>query len=141
MLLWQLEGALLTKHNVAAPRPASMTIEHIMPQRWAAHWPLPDGRMVSGEWSADDEAVTAMTGRRRHIVHALGNLTLVTQPANAAASNGPFGAKRAWLKQSLLALNLPIVEQAAWGEETIAARGRDLAAVANRIWPARDVFH
>ena len=52
------------------------TIEHVMPQRWALHWPLPEGE-------------TAHT--RDEVVHTLGNLTLVTSSLNSDLSN------RAWL--------------------------------------------
>ena len=73
---------------------------------------------------------------RQAILHTLGNLTLITVPGNASASNSAFKEKKPWLRQSLLALNLGIVEQDSWDETVIAARGESLAEMASRISPA-----
>lgn len=135
-ILWQLECAARTKYNLATPRPPNATIEHIMPQRWVANWPLPDGRRPASEWIVEgDEALIAATARRRHAVQTLGNLTLVTLPANVTASNADFDVKKEWLAQSLLGLNLSIIDKLTWTETEIEARGRDLASAAIRIWP------
>lgn len=47
-ILWELECAIRSKFNVHTPKPASLSIEHVMPQKWPDHWPLPNGQMVDG---------------------------------------------------------------------------------------------
>lgn len=39
-ILWELECASRTKYSVQTPRPAGMSIEHVLPQTWTSHWPL-----------------------------------------------------------------------------------------------------
>jgi len=63
------------KHQQRIKRDTS-TIEHVMPQRWALHWTLPDG---------------GTTQTRDELIHTFGNLTLVTSSLNSDLSN------RAWL--------------------------------------------
>src|SRR5207244_7668458 len=52
----------------------SLAIEHVMPRKWLANWPL-DGH---------DEA------ERDRTIHTLGNLTLLTPKLNSKQSNGPW---------------------------------------------------
>jgi hypothetical protein len=139
-VLWEIERCGRTKYNVSAARPAAMSIEHVMPFSWEKHWPLPDGRMapLGGILGADDAMVNAMI-TRANALQTLGNLTLMTGPANTVASNGPFESKREWLKQSLLALNLDIADRPEWNELEIAARAQRLADLAIQIWPALPV--
>lgn len=51
------------------------TIEHVMPQKWGQHWPLPP------EVTSHD---------RDALIHTLGNLTLVSKALNPSLSNGPW---------------------------------------------------
>lgn len=101
-----------------------------------AYWPLPDGRSAPRDFltGADKEMLAAIT-MRQSVLHTLGNLTLITVPGNTAASNSKFSEKCAWLKKSLLALNLQIVANPAWAEPEIQARARVLADAAVAIWP------
>ncbi len=137
-VLWRLEQALRTKHNAATPRPEVLNIGHVMPRAWRAHWPLPDGRLfpADGKASEADASLGAAAAHRARVLQTLGNLTLVTPSANAAASNGAFAEKRDWLRQSLLALNLPIITEPQWDEGRIEARGRTLARLAVGVWPS-----
>ncbi|WP_176556369.1 DUF262 domain-containing protein [Rubellimicrobium rubrum] len=136
-ILWELECASRTKYSVSTPRPLYMSIEHIMPRSWTAHWPLPDGRLAPPDkLTGVDEAMAGAIAARDALIHTLGNLTLVTMPANAAASNSAVEAKKQWLAQSLLALNLAIVGQPNWDEIAIQARGAALADLAVGVWPA-----
>jgi hypothetical protein len=73
---------------------------------------------------------------RQAAVHTLGNLTLVTVPANSVASNSEFSKKKVWLKKSLLALNLQIIENKDWSESYIQKRASSLAKLAVEIWPS-----
>lgn len=140
-ILWDLECAMRDKFTVNAPRPDFLSIEHIMPQSWATHWPLPSGQQVDEldvllGASHDDEQTRKEVLTRQRLIHTLGNLTLVTVPANSAASNAAFGQKRTWLGKSLLAMNSEIIEGASWSEEEILARGTALGEVIVQVWPA-----
>jgi len=85
---------------------------------------------VAGE--SRDEAFA----RRNRLTHALGNLTLLTQPLNSLVSNGPYSAKRPEIaKQSLLPINTYFQTQLMWDEDVIVARGGELAAIAIDLWP------
>ena len=140
-ILWDLECAMRDKFTVNAPRPDFLSIEHIMPRSWMTHWPLPSGQHVDEldvllGASHDDEQTRKEVLTRQRLIHTLGNLTLVTVPANSAASNAAFGQKRVWLGKSLLTMNSKIIEGASWSEEEILARGTALGEVAVQVWPA-----
>lgn len=100
----------------------SLTVEHLIPQRWQETWPL----TVQGG-PVDDEA------ERIALLHTLGNLTLLTQPLNSAISNGGWDRKRAEIAGfSSLALNRglpPVFDNAA-----VRARGQHLASLAAAVW-------
>jgi hypothetical protein len=136
-ILWELECASRTKYSVSTPRPRHMSIEHVLPQTWTKFWLLPDGRTAPPDKTTGvDESMLSAIRARQSALHTLGNLTLVTVPGNAIASNSAFGDKAQWLKKSLLAMNLSILEQQKWGETEIAARGNSLAELAAKTWPS-----
>ena len=100
----------------------SYTIEHIMPQKWQAHWPL--GNQTEDEREAD--------------IQTIGNLTLLTTKLNASISNGPWNAKSDELtKHDVLLINKQIQElgEKGWSEELIKARTASLIKVMTEIWP------
>lgn len=102
-----------------------LTVEHLMPQAWEKHWPLPE--------SADSAAATEL--RSSH-VHDIGNLTLLTQRLNSELSNGPASDKLpAIALQSRLALNAYFQGRTTWTEDDIRARGCALFELARAIWP------
>ena len=135
-ILWELELARRTKFNVGTARPALMSVEHILPQSWTQAWPLPDGRVAPRDrvTGADHDMLQAISARER-LIHTLGNLTLITVPGNIVASNSAFAAKGEWLKKSLLALNLEVLERPAWDEVEIETRAASLGDLAIQIWP------
>lgn len=136
-LLWDLECASRTKYSVKTPRPADMSVEHVMPQTWTTNWPLPDGRSAPADKvTGADEAMLAAVQAREGLLHTLGNLTLITVPGNTSASNRAFQDKAPWLKQSLLALNLAILERSEWNEAAISDRSAALADLAIKVWPS-----
>lgn len=140
-ILWQIECAARTKYHLDTGKPPSPTIEHIMPQSWAKHWPLPNGARPPIEYVLEgDEQTVALATRRRQLVQTLGNLTLSTQPANATMSNAAFNDKKPWLKKSLMALNLELDEHVTWTEAQIEARSRSLAKAAVGVWPSLQAF-
>ena len=98
-------------------------IEHVLPQKWQAHWPL-----VHNE----DEV-----GRDR-LVHTIGNLTLLTSKLNTKMSNAAWSAKRSSLQEhDVLKLNVDILAQAGpeWTAATIRTRSSTLSDVITEIWP------
>ncbi len=64
----QTEAAVYTDSD-------SFTIEHIMPQAWKKHWPLPLEDFP--EWDKDQVA-----DYREDFIHTIGNLTLLTNKLN-----------------------------------------------------------
>lgn len=140
-LLWDLECASRTKYTVQTPRPPDISIEHVLPQNWTAHWPLSDGRNAPADkFAGADEAMLAGIRARDAALQTFGNLTLITVPGNTNASNKAFSDKKPWLRESLLALNLAIFERETWDEVVIAERSDALADLAIVVWPAPPPF-
>lgn len=136
-ILAQIEQASRTPFQEPTAIPAGLTIEHVLPQDWAEHWPLPDGSKASADLRSgmSQEQLEAIE-QRGIIKHTLGNLTLLTHSLNPSVSNSGFSAKREHLRsQSLLRLNQEIAEQTFWNEGAILARGEQLASRAIRLWP------
>lgn len=128
MLLEALERGLRTEKTENVQFAEKLTIEHLLPQDWRKHWPLP-----SGEPPEEAEA------KRHRVLHTIGNLTLLTKRLNPAVSNGPWEAKsREILMHSALALNRRLQESAEWNEEAIRERSIVLFDVARRTWPHPD---
>ncbi|MDF1595107.1 MAG: DUF262 domain-containing protein [Acidimicrobiia bacterium] len=123
IVLEALETASKTKYAETLLVLDKLTIEHLMPQAWQAHWPLPS-----------DKHPLAAEKEREQRIHRLGNLTLVTERLNPKLSNGSWAAKRAdILEHSALSLNRSVPPQ--WDEDAIDNRGGTLADVAISIWP------
>lgn len=158
-LAWQTKNAYLTLNNpkmvyvmkrlsdahlgpkheeiiVTSP----LTVEHIMPQEWVDHWPLPDGAkgLTSKELigaAAEDGRATA-TSVRNAVLQTFGNLTILSQALNASVSNGPWELKRTeLLKWSLLPINQGLHAAERWDEAAIGQRGKDLLQKALLLWP------
>lgn len=121
----------------------NLTVEHIMPDRWARAWPLPSGEIVAKESYYDlvasgfsvDEAARREMETREAAKHTLGNLTLLTDTLNPSLGNESWEAKRTKISGSLLALNRRIADHQKWDESTIETRGNKLAGVINLAWP------
>ncbi len=102
----------------------TLNIEHILPRRWQAHWPLTSG--------VRDEA------ERDRLLHTLGNLTLLTGRLNSTVSNGPWAGKREALQaHDVLVLNRDLLKSAGdtWADDAIRARTARLVDVVLAIWP------
>ncbi|WP_295190750.1 DUF262 domain-containing HNH endonuclease family protein [uncultured Brevundimonas sp.] len=112
---------------------SALTVEHILPQKWRSHWPVPGfDHLQDGEF--DIEKMTREAHREQH-VNKLGNLTLLTHSLNAAISNGPFSQKMPAVKaHASLALNRELQSFDEWDEDTIARRGAALFEVAREVW-------
>jgi hypothetical protein len=117
-----------------------LSVEHIMPQGWIQHWPLPDdskGMDLAELLDSDTTNTRAVATRARdNIVQTMGNLTILTTPLNSAQSNLPWSKKRPELmKHSLLPINQIIASHEVWNEDTIAERGKLLLGHALKLWP------
>ena len=124
MLLEALEQDLHTGFTEQVVLPHDLTVEHVLPQEWAAHWPLP----------ITDDPDLART-RREAAKHTIGNLTLVTGKLNPKLSNGPWTEKRETLrKYSVLLISNDIRQAETWDEAAIAERGDHLARRAVSLW-------
>jgi hypothetical protein len=135
MALAAVEASLYS-NKVDVPALADqLSLEHLIPQEWDAHWPLTDtdGNALEGE------TLEQATTRRWARLHRLGNLTIVTQPLNSALSNSAWMTKRTELnKHSRLLLNAQLAERNTWDEQAIDGHGTWLALRLVAIWPGPD---
>lgn len=137
LILEELEFASRNVFNINGSLQDGLTIEHLLPQEWPEYWPLADGRSAPRDRTTGvDEEMRAAITARDALVQTIGNLTLLTPPANTVASNYSFAHKRDRLQDSLLNMNAAILKAAVWDEAAILARADDLASLARRIWPA-----
>ena len=108
-----------------------LTREHIMPESWERHWPLPDG--------IND--VNEATEARNKAIKEIGNLTLVTSKLNPSLSNSAWAQKRETLKQhTALRLNWELLNDAPGelDEDAIHARSEQMATMVAETWPFGD---
>jgi hypothetical protein len=133
IVLEGIEAELRTNMAESLSVPRGLTIEHIMPQGWRQHWPLP----------ADVEDKTRAGYERDHLIHSIGNLTLVNTRLNASLSNAPWEEKRITLgNHSVLFLNKTLLDDTGdvWDEPAIEERAKRLYKLAAKVWPYVDQF-
>ncbi|MEV4384131.1 DUF262 domain-containing protein [Micromonospora sp. NPDC049580] len=142
VLLGGLEAQLRGEKSEMGFSPAQaakLSVEHLLPQQWEQHYPLPTE--VPAEKARE---------RRDEVIHMLGNLTLTTTKLNSSISNGPWSAKRVALtNHAVLLLTAASVLQASpgvpdgkipnwsggWTEDHVWMRSLVLANLANTAWP------
>jgi uncharacterized protein with ParB-like and HNH nuclease domain len=117
-----------------------LTVEHILPQMWIEHWPLPDGsrglNYIEMMQRLDGDTQVEATRKRMSLLQTMGNLTILTQPLNSAVSNSSWNIKKPALMQaSLLPINQQLVNYEIWDENTIQSRSNDLFTKALSLWP------
>ena len=129
MILYALDSKLHGSKTEIYTLQDNLTVEHIMPQAWQIHWPLPKTNGINSDGRIE------LTDERNRILHTIGNLTILNNSLNPAISNGTFKRKRGEiLKHSALNLNRFLMERNSWDEKAILARGRSLLNVFNKIW-------
>lgn len=103
-----------------------LSVEHVLPQQWTTHWPLPGATDAPTETSA-----------RAALLHDFGNLTLVTPAFNSSLSNRPAHEKLPELdRHSPLLLNRDFGGgRSTWTEQDIRDRTLKLAKIARTLWP------
>lgn len=125
MILRAIEIASRSPLSEPVLLPPKLTVEHVMPQKWPKHWPLP-----AGVDAAEAEA------RRNDVIHDFGNLTVMTGKLNTTLSNGPPSKKfPAILNHSNLQLSKWFNNRTTWNEADIEERGQALFKKAVEIWP------
>jgi len=139
-ILKRLNATFLGSKNELVSVDGALTVEHILPQNWIEHWPLQDGSKgltVAELWTAEPQDAKATATRNRNaILQTFGNLTILTQALNSAASNsGWLEKKTELLRHSLLPINQQLHSIDAWDEETIADRASVLLKRALEVWP------
>ncbi len=132
LVLEGIEGQLRQESKAECSGvPRGLPIEHVMPQSWAARWPIPGG--------GNPETVT---DERNRLIHTIGNLTLVNNRLNSSMSNDAWASKRKILADhSVLFLNKTLLAETEgrnWDTESIQARSRRLADIVARAWPGPD---
>lgn len=117
-----LHGPKTEKVSVHGP----LSVEHVMPQTWDPHWPLP---------GVADKATE--TNVRTELLHDFGNLTLVTPKFNSALSNRPASEKLPDIdRHSGLLLNKDFGGgRITWTEKDIRERSQRLFQRAKKVWP------
>lgn len=141
-ILTRIEKQMRTKFDEDIPI-GNLSVEHILPDRWSEHWPLPVSGTAPHErfFAAVDAGHTLSPEMREEMEvrerakNTLGNLTLLTPPANSQNGNDGWSVKRERIAKSLLVLNRDVAEHGGWNEDTIRARGEKLAEVADLVWP------
>jgi hypothetical protein len=136
MILTELELDARDKFDEGVGIKADLTIEHVLPDSWREHWPLPDGRYAPSDLNESvDETMRTMIIQRERLKHTLGNLTLLTPAANPSLGKSSFVDKKVRLRNSLLNINQRIADRAAWDEAAIQERSLALAEQAIKLWP------
>jgi len=124
----------------------SLDVDHILPQSWYAHWPLPDGSSATSDEGSEVALLSRsglplnerqkMIAQREASSRSLGNLTLLNLSVNRKAQNFGFTEKRDLLiANTNLRLNIPLISRTTWDEASIAERGQLLTDVALTLWP------
>ena len=108
---------------------SNYAIEHVMPQSWQKHWPLPSN---VNEYERD----------RR--VQTLGNLTLLSSKLNSSVSNSNWGdKKKEFNEHDLLKLNKRLLDFGGevWTDDKIQERTEYLAKLILAIWSVPEGHH
>lgn len=145
LILEALESAMRDKFSESKEVPRNLTVEHIMPQTWEEHWPLPN-----------KESLLSEKTRRNTLIHTIGNLTLLNDKLNPVQSNKPWldtsdpenSKREALARHSVLHMNKALVDQypTKWDESDIIERAGRLQAYACDLWrapppPTKDEEH
>ncbi len=126
MFLRALEEAMHNVKNVQVTVQGALSVEHVMPQKWATHWPLPGAAAAQTESDA-----------RSALLHDFGNLTLVTPAFNSSLSNHAANVKLPELdRHGTLVLNRDFGGgRSTWTEQDIRDRTLKLFKIAKTLWP------
>src|SRR3989339_267641 len=139
-ILRSLNGTYLSNKSECISIDSPLAVEHILPQDWLDHWPLPDGSkgLTPQElWNSQQGNSRAeATHHRNEVLQTLGNLTILAQPLNSSVKNRSWKEKKpAFMSASLLPINLQLHAIECWDETAIEKRSKELFNRAIKIWP------
>jgi hypothetical protein len=130
-ILEAINSTLAHSKTEALVLPPGLTIEHVLPEKWQEHWPLPD------DIKDDPDLSEQLVRLRETLKHSIGNLTLITSSLNPALSNSPWHVKKPeLLKNSKLNLTFSLHDPEVWDVEQILVRGSALFEKALTVWPS-----
>ena len=146
MVFGEIENALRSARSEEpfVPVVGTLDVDHILPDKWYAHWEL-NGQTITAQDASSaflatiglekpDPRIEAIN-RREKLKATIGNLTLVHYGINRSLQNGPFAEKRERLfAESSLQLNRALMRAESWDEAAIEKRGNELFEVALAIW-------
>lgn len=123
------------------------SLEHIMPQKWEEHWPIPEKKNVNGEVMSIEEAKKD----RNDKIYWIGNMTLLTSSLNSSLRNYGFdkkvigdGRKRGMKAYAALSITKDDIVAKfengdnLWNEDKIVWRTEKLSGEINQIWGAKE---
>lgn len=139
MILEALEPVIRSSKTEDVDFREALTIEHLMPQKWRANYPLPV-----------DGSVDEFT--RDNMLNTFGNLTLLNKKLNPAVSNGAWtriitelvdgqdaqvdrGKRAEILRYAGLSISKMLIDYPVWDESAIRSRGERLFDAALETWP------
>lgn len=131
LVLEEVERSILPSGVAYRDLPRSLlTLEHIMPESWEEHWPLPDR-------SSDMDR----QGRAKS-TSCIGNFTLLRKGMNSTLSNSSYERKVKYFRSDNLELNKHLVTEYpdVWNEDTIRERGEWILSKVFEIWPHGDAL-
>jgi len=131
-VLEALDSAAQSAKSPVLALPGNLTIEHVLPQTWQTHWPLPS------EAKVDHVAEQKAIARRGVMLNTLGNLTLITGSFNSSLQNAAWLFKRPeLLKYSKINLTQYVhgAEASEWHEDAIQKRTEYLFGLLLKVWP------
>ena len=128
-ILYLLESGIRHDEQTVLRPLADYSLEHLMPQKWEKHWPMPTGLSELQQIN--------FRSMRNQAVKVLGNMGIITQGLNTKVSNN------SWMKkldkglkekaEGILTLKSAISHEN-WDEEKILERAEWLATKANEVW-------
>lgn len=126
-VLYQITHELSSQNDDVKPI-SNLTLEHILPRNYSAHWPETE----FFDEDVGDEKIRDYVGR-------LGNMTLLHKKVNPAIRDKKFSDKKHAYEQSKLAINEQTVcTKKIWTSKTILQREREFMILANKIWSLDD---
>lgn len=143
-ILEQLEYEYRSKFDEGVILTDTLTIEHVMPKKWAENWLLTGDIKAPCESSIEamiqnyriSDEMKKLMDNREMVIDTFGNLTLLTEALNPSIGNANWDVKQEKFRKSLLAINRSIASRDTWSEIEIEERSRDLGKLASKIWPA-----
>lgn len=116
--LYELETHSPFPKGLPAYNDASISIEHIMPQKLSHDW--------KKDLSAEDIVLFDS------YIHRTGNLALVS--ANSEISNAAFDQKKIYYRETNFYFTRRLCDYGQWNTPAIDKRGNEMAEMALRIW-------